>query len=393
MAHVYEAHLDCILRLLRVPRVLLHIQFGKTSDDEEMSDLNGIMRLEIVRTLLNFGRLEVRKVLAYALEAIHETQDNIINAENATESEKAQVRVSPQDLRSVFADLVDEHCIERAPEADLDPPEPFTYRSARRGKGKLAQAEAQADAVRALARIEYEKQRYNLPASMRTGLLQEHAEAAAEGGVGSTPEPPAKKQRISKGSVAARKGAAQEAPARPVHKDDIIQWRTNWEEFDRRFRHEECRNVIEERYGEKAAHWVQAMLHFSRKTEVGLQTEDTPPISQTDIQKAMEELVDTGVLPEVYEEDSIEDDLKDVLADPLEFVTQEGSGHFGDMYSVHQGAIIHYAKVWNLLANLRSRFGKEGLRVFRTLVANGQMEQKYLAARAMLEPRVGVNRS
>ena len=41
----------------------------------------------------------------------------------------------------------------------------------------------------------------------------------------------------------------------------------------------------------------------------------------------------------------------------------------------------------NLLANLRSRFGKEGLRVFRTLVANGQMEQKYLAARAMLEPK------
>lgn len=37
---------------------------------------------------------------------------------------------------------------------------------------------------------------------------------------------------------------------------------------------------------------------------------------------------------------------RDVLADPLEFVTQEGSGHFGDMYSVHQGAIIHYAKVW-----------------------------------------------
>ena len=138
---------------------------------------------------------------------------------------------------------------------------------------------------------------------------------------------------------------------------------------------------------------------------------------------------------------------RDVLADPLEFVTQEGSGHFGDMYSVHQGAIIHYAKVWvsasqrpcswgpghpgsqidclggcllvcdetdpelpascmparhladicsslaafcalqNLLANLRSRFGQEGLRVFRTLVANGQMEQKYLAARAMLEPK------
>ena len=38
--------------------------------------------------------------------------------------------------------------------------------------------------------------------------------------------------------------------------------------------------------------------------------------------------------------------FRDVLADPLEFVTQEGSGHFGDMYSVHQGAIIHYAKVW-----------------------------------------------
>ena len=35
-------------------------------------------------------------------------------------------------------------------------------------------------------------------------------------------------------------------------------------------RHDECRNVIEERYGEKAAHWVQAMLHFSRKTEGGL---------------------------------------------------------------------------------------------------------------------------
>ena len=41
-----------------------------------------------------------------------------------------------------------------------------------------------------------------------------------------------------------------------------------------------------------------------------MQTDDTPPISQTDIQKAMEELVDTGVLPEVYEDDSIEDDLK-----------------------------------------------------------------------------------
>ena len=42
--------------------MLLHIQFEKTSDDEEVSDLNGIMRLEIVRTLLNFGRLEVNKV-------------------------------------------------------------------------------------------------------------------------------------------------------------------------------------------------------------------------------------------------------------------------------------------------------------------------------------------
>ena len=103
--------------------------------------------------LLRHPLLACLQVLTYALEAIHETQDNITNAENATESEKAQVRVSPQDLRSVFADLVDEHCIERAPEADLDPPEPFTYNSARRGKGKLAQAEAQADAVRALARV------------------------------------------------------------------------------------------------------------------------------------------------------------------------------------------------------------------------------------------------
>ena len=42
--------------------MLLHVQFEKTSDDEEVSDLNGIMRLEIVRTLLNFGRLEVKKV-------------------------------------------------------------------------------------------------------------------------------------------------------------------------------------------------------------------------------------------------------------------------------------------------------------------------------------------
>ena len=83
--------------------------------------------------------------------------------------------------------------------------------------------------------MEYEKQRYNLPASMRTGPLQEDAEAAEGGGAG-TPEPAAKKQRISKGSAAAKKGAAQEAPARPVHKDDIVQWRTNWEEFDRRFR-------------------------------------------------------------------------------------------------------------------------------------------------------------
>ena len=70
---------------------------------------------------------------------------------------------------------------------------------------------------------------------MRTGPLEEDAEAP-EGGVGSTPEPAAKKQRISKGSAAAKKGAAQEAPARPVHKDDIVQWRTNWEEFDRRFK-------------------------------------------------------------------------------------------------------------------------------------------------------------
>ena len=102
---------------------------------------------------LRLPLLACLQVLAYALEAIHETQDNIMTAENATEREKAQVKVSPQDLRSVFADLVDEHCIERAPEADLDPPEPFTYRSARRGKGKLAQAETQADAVRALAKV------------------------------------------------------------------------------------------------------------------------------------------------------------------------------------------------------------------------------------------------
>ena len=62
--------------------------------------------------------------------------------------------------------------------------------------------------------------------------------------------------------------------------------------------------------------WMMGRTHhLSRPAAVNwgvssVQTDDTPPISQTDIQKAMEELVDTGVLPEVYDGDSLEDDLK-----------------------------------------------------------------------------------
>mmetsp|Transcript_28003 Transcript_28003/g.61450 ORF Transcript_28003/g.61450 Transcript_28003/m.61450 type:complete len:586 (+) Transcript_28003:89-1846(+) len=375
--HTYEPNVDRMLQIIRMPKFMLHIK-------EEM----GEEAERIIEVLLQMGRLSLDQVVKAVAGRLQQDPGEV-----------------QEHVRNTFISLVQSHYVERAPPATLPPPTVSNHpnsikkRSAKAGTEQAAQEQAQS-----LKRIEemwYEKARFKLPQELIIEAMMEGvdgpAAAAAKEEVddGVSKPPPAKKARIKAGtksvaaaekagaadkkaSVAAQLAAAESAMPQP----SVLLWRVNYEEFNRRFRHKACVDMVSDKIDTDAGSVMAAMLTASRPFENRLKEERSACLSVEEVAVTTMRLVDSGVLPKPNND--VHTIINTIAHDALELISYIGNGPSGEQYVVNMSRIVELIRLKQIEAVIRDRFGVSGLRIFRLLLLKGQLEQKQIADFAML---------
>ncbi|DBB01687.1 TPA: hypothetical protein ACH3X1_000319 [Trebouxia sp. C0004] len=358
---LYEADLPAILQNLRKPSLLVHIRDESSGpavagEEADQSLSAGEVNEALMKMLLEQGRLNLDQVIAAAAQ----------NLEQPVEEAR-------ELLQRHFLGLVQKRYIERAPGCHEPPPVPFQHRKGNRKSapkpGTAEEARHQAQQAKALARAEYEKERFKLP-----GRLMQ---AAREDGAG--PEPPKKKRRMG-GSTAT--GPVKEED----DKEKVVLWRVNRDEFNKRLRHAACIDMVQQKNGPDAAAILRAMLHATQSYETESQAPQSKSVSQDEVISFVREL--EAIDPDYHPPDTVADVLRELSDDALQPVSYTGEGPGGSTYCVNMAAIIRHKRLLETDAVIRQRFGVHGLRLFRLLYLHRQLEQKQIAEQAMLPPKV-----
>lgn len=263
---LYEADLPAILQNLRKPSLLVHMRDesmdpGAANGEGDQGLSTGEVNEALMKMLLEQGRLNLDQVIAAAAQHLEQPVD--------------QAR---ELLQRHFLGLVQKRYVERAPGCHEPPPIPFQHRKGANRKsapkpGTAEEARQQAQQAKTLARAEYEKERFKLPAS----LMQ----AAREEGAG--PEPPKKKRRMG-GSTAT--GPVKE----DIEKEKVVLWRVNRDEFNKRLRHAACIDMVQQKNGPDAAAILRAMLHATQSYETESQAVQSKSVSQDEVISYVREL-------------------------------------------------------------------------------------------------------
>ncbi|DBA69084.1 hypothetical protein WJX79_001083 [Trebouxia sp. C0005] len=357
---LYEADLPAILQNLRKPSLLVHIRDESAGpavagEEADQSLSAGEVNEALMKMLLEQGRLNLDQVIAAAAQ----------NLEQPVEEAR-------ELLQRHFLGLVQKRYIERAPGCHEPPPVPFQHRKGNRKSapkpGTAEEARHQAQQAKALARAEYEKERFKLPSS----LMQ----AARDDGAG--PEPPKKKHRMG-GSTAT--GPVKEED----DKEKVVLWRVNRDEFNKRLRHAACIDMVQQKNGPDAAAILRAMLHATQSYETESKAPQSKSVSQDEVISFVREL--EAIDPDYHPPDAVADVLRELSDDALQPVSYTGEGPGGSTYCVNMAAIIRHKRLLETDAVIRQRFGVHGLRLFRLLYLHRQLEQKQIAEQAMLPPK------
>ncbi|DBB01688.1 TPA: hypothetical protein ACH3X1_000319 [Trebouxia sp. C0004] len=315
---LYEADLPAILQNLRKPSLLVHIRDESSGpavagEEADQSLSAGEVNEALMKMLLEQGRLNLDQVIAAAAQ----------NLEQPVEEAR-------ELLQRHFLGLVQKRYIERAPGCHEPPPVPFQHRKGNRKSapkpGTAEEARHQAQQAKALARAEYEKERFKLP-----GRLMQ---AAREDGAG--PEPPKKKRRMG-GSTAT--GPVKEED----DKEKVVLWRVNRDEFNKRLRHAACIDMVQQKNGPDAAAILRAMLHATQSYETESQAPQSKSVSQDEVISFVREL--EAIDPDYHPPDTVADVLRELSDDALQPVSYTGEGPGGSTYCVNMAAIIRHKRL------------------------------------------------
>ncbi|GAX83075.1 hypothetical protein CEUSTIGMA_g10501.t1 [Chlamydomonas eustigma] len=402
----YEAHVGRILQIIRYPRFLLH------TNDELGEEAE-----RIIEILLQMGRLSL---------------DDLISAV-AGRTEQSSDQVASR-VRATFMSLVQSHYIERVPPCFLPPPFVRLHENSVKGRrGAAAKAVAgvsqtfneQAKALKSLEEMNYEKLRHRLPQDLVISMAMEgvrgpNCDIKSEADCDSKPEtsskaeeefevqaPKAKKQRVKAGGTGSDlpadqvgRPAGKETGGKPAassshHPNEdalrgnwdptVILWRVNTEEFNRRFRHKACVDMVRDKIDEDAAGVLSAMLTATRPYETKLKEDRSAILSIEETGKTVTRLVEAGTIPSLGND--VATIVHTIAHDALELISFAGNGAGGEQYTINTGRILELVRLKQVEAVIRDRFGSSGLRIFRLLLLRGQLEQKQVTDFSMLAPK------
>lgn len=329
---VYEAAPAAILQSLRKPRFLVYIR-----------DQGGELAEMIIESLLEHGRLRMEQLVAQA-------------AAKQAQGSAEEVR---SEVTGKMMSLVQSRFVERAPPASL--PLPLKAPITAKTKSKTAQAEQDNVAAQRLApHAKYDKDRFRLPIDMfeyqDTGTVQEPS--------------------------AGRKRTFSEAENEEDNSVATILWRVNTDEFNRRFRHARCVELVKEKMDAQSAVVVECMLAVGRLSETSVDQAQSRTMTVTEVSSQMEKRQRESPDPEVatINAPSL---LRDMCQDPLEFVMFVGDTAYGANYCVNMERMLDVIKLKETECVIRERFGVVALRIFRLLFQRHQLEQKQIADMVM----------
>jgi len=159
-----------------------------------------------------------------------------------------------------------------------------------------------------------------------------------------------------------------------------VLWRVNAEEFNRRFRHKLCVELVREKMDVASAAVVEAMLAVGRVSETCLAQAQTRAMTTTEVRAYMEKRQqDEPDLAGINAADT----LREICQDPLEFVMFVGDTAYGANYCVNMERMLDVIKLKEAECVIRERFGVVALRIYRLLFQRHQLEQKQIADMVM----------
>jgi len=343
-AYMYEAAVGAICLNIRKPRFLMHLR-------DEAGELPEL----VLECLLENGRLRTQQVVALVASKMEVGVDSIRS-----------------EVVGAITSLVHAHYLERAPPSTLPVPEKKVFSA--KVLSKAARAEAEMERSRREApHAAYQKDRFRLPND-----LYDYAETGSAEG----------KQQVQPGLETVGEKRAREAEEEATAADSVnsILWRANADEFNRRFRHTLCVELVKEKMDAESSLVVEAVLAVSRMSEGSVSESSTRPVNVTETRLALERRVGSaasegeGGSSATIDAGAI---LQELSQDPLEMVSFSGDTAYGATYTVNMERIMDVVKLKEMEAVVRERFGIPALRVFRLLFQRHQLEQKQIAEMVM----------
>lgn len=384
--HVYEACIERMLQINRMPRFVDHVK-----REMEGTGPLGSVASATVEVLLHHGRLRMAQLASAVASTWHENKDS-------------GPEPTPQMLKQAVEELADKRYIERVPPCLLPPPGPRgALRDSKGSKRKTTQSRLATDEEESMlwdAEVSEQRARYAASRFDLTG-----AEAALE--VFSAPESLSVENSGPKdrgGTTGKRKRGATEvkledtaAVVPPSVVPRPVLWRVNYEEFNRRFLVHEIETVI---CREHAAQPGSDSTEDTRKTTVtairallaaavdasGRQGSDELLLAVMieDVRRALQALpalaADAALLPS---DSQLHLTLVAVASQPsgLVVVTE---GAYGTSYRVNTDAALGMARRSAIMSTLGHKYGKAARRIWNMLLLEQQMEQKAVAECAMV---------
>ena len=330
---VYEVQVDRILQRLRFPRFLetVEVEHGEAAES-------------ICEGLLEHGRLSVAQVV-----------------DRAADKRKVEADSIRGEVERTLVALIKDRYVERVPVASgTRPARPAPPRiNTGRGRGRQSQAAQAAEAAEVAAqanRAREAQERFRIPQDLL--------------------------QRANEASTGKRKrNDDDDEPAPAASADAGILWRVNYDEFNRRFRHASCVELVREKVGQDESIVLEAMLQMARNHETGVKEDRSPPLPEAEVatmlrQRPGDENISNSQVAQI---------LESLAEDPSELVSMVGEGHGGKSYCVNMRRILDLIRNKEVEAVVRQRFGAPACRVFRLLTLKRCLEQKQIAEMAMLQ--------
>lgn len=371
---LYEADLPRMLQIMRMPRFIEHVrsEFGARPEWGETS-------VSVIQTLLHHGRLRLSQ-LPHAVRSLRAAADE-------------EEEVNPRAMLSAVKALIQSRLVERVPPCTLPPPPMETHERYRKKRGTAPkpnteeEAQMQRDAAKMKQRMDFQSVRFDMrnEATLEAFTLPDPGEEHLNYGGGE--EGVSGKRKRASGAAAAGASPAKKGKVAVKREDgsvefqvpekEMVLWRVNYEEFNRRLRNEEVVKLVASQYKPEVQAVAQALLAAAAPKESEDVRERMSGWANCDeIARESKRLHgDSAVLREA---------VPALLNELVNAGFVDSSGLDRGQYSVDLHFTLGTVRQGHILAVVGHRFGETARRIWYMLKQENQLEQKVVAEKAMV---------